>query len=47
MTSNLCGNNQEFWEEVEKATKESLQKRIDLWDGAYNKIMNRTNTALV
>lgn len=47
MTSNLCGNNQEFWEEVEKATKDSLQKRINLWDGAYNKIMARTNTALV
>ncbi len=47
MTSNLCGSNQEFWEEVENATKDSLQKRIDLWDGAYNKIMDRTNTALV
>ena len=41
MTSNLCGNNQEFWEEAEKTTLDSLQKRIDLWDGAYSQIMKR------
>jgi hypothetical protein len=41
MTSNLCVSG-EFWEEAELATLESLQKRIDLWDGAYRKIVNRT-----
>ena len=45
MTSNLCGTNELFWKEAEQATTESLQKRIDLWDGAYRQIMNRKNTA--
>jgi hypothetical protein len=42
MTSNLCGTNEQFWEEALQATIESLKKRIELWDGAYHKIMNRT-----
>jgi len=41
MTSNLCGENQAFWDQAEKATIESLQKRITLWNGAYNQIINR------
>lgn len=45
MTSNLCGTDDQFWKEAEQATIESLQKRIDLWDGAYRKIINRTTTA--
>jgi len=45
MTSNLCGTNEQRWKEVEQATIESLQKRIDLWDGAYRQIINRTTTA--
>jgi hypothetical protein len=45
MTSNLCGTNDQFWKEAEQATIESLQKRIDLWDGAYQQIINRTTTA--
>ena len=45
MTSNLCGTNQLFWEEAEKITINSLQKRINLWDGAHRKIMNRKTTA--
>jgi len=39
MTSNLCGLNEQYWEEAEQATIESLQKRIDLWDGAYKQIV--------
>lgn len=39
MTSNLCGENKEYWREAGLATIESLQKRIDLWDGVYNQIM--------
>ncbi len=38
MTSKLCGTNEQFWNEAEHATLESLQKRIELWDGVYNKI---------
>jgi hypothetical protein len=44
MTSNLCGINDQFWKEAEQATIESLQKRIDLWDGAYQQITNRITT---
>ena len=42
MTSNLCGTDEQFWKEAEEATIESLQKRIDLWDGVYRQIINRT-----
>lgn len=38
MTSNLCGQNQTFWEEAEKTTVESLKRRIGLWDGASKEI---------
>jgi Protein of unknown function (DUF3050) len=44
MTSNLCGTDEQFWNEAQKATVESLQKRIDLWDGAYRQIMSRKTT---
>ena len=30
---------------AQKATIESLQKRIDLWDGVHRQITNRTTTA--
>ena len=45
MTSNLCGTDDKFWKEAEQATIDSLQKHIDIWDGAYKKIMNRTTAA--
>lgn len=38
MTSKLCGTNEQFSDEAGHATLESLQKRIELWDGVYNKI---------
>ncbi len=38
MTSNLCADNHELWEQAELATIESLKQRINLWDGAYNEI---------
>jgi hypothetical protein len=41
MTSNLCGSNDQFWQEAEQATIQSLQKRIKLWDGAYQQIISR------
>lgn len=45
MTSNLCENNQEYWKEAEQATVESLKRRIELWDGAYNHILSKKNTS--
>jgi hypothetical protein len=41
MTANLCGNDEQKWLEAEKATIESLQKRINLWDGVLEEIMER------
>lgn len=41
MTSNLCGENNEYWKEAQLATIESLQMRINLWDGAYKQIMKK------
>jgi hypothetical protein len=41
MTSNLCGTDEQCWEEALQATIESLKKRIGLWDGAHKQIMNR------
>ncbi len=39
MTANLCGTDEQYWQEAEQATIESLQKRIDLWDGVYKQIV--------
>ncbi|MFA4868226.1 MAG: DUF3050 domain-containing protein [Pedobacter sp.] len=38
MTSELCGESESYWKAAEAATIRSLQKRIELWDGAYQKI---------
>ncbi|SEJ53672.1 Protein of unknown function [Dyadobacter sp. SG02] len=38
MTANLCGDNEAFWQEAEKATIVSLERRIALWDGVYEEI---------
>lgn len=46
MTSNLCGADDQFWKEAEQATIESLQKSIDLWNGAYRQIISRTSTTM-
>ncbi|MEX1187755.1 MAG: DUF3050 domain-containing protein [Bacteroidia bacterium] len=40
MTSNLCNTNELFWKEAELAVIESLQMRIELWDGVYNHLTN-------
>lgn len=40
MTANLCGENESFWQEAELVTVESLKRRIDLWNGAYDRIMS-------
>lgn len=41
MTSNLCGQNEQFWKEAEEATILSLQKRIKLWDGVYDHLTSK------
>ena len=43
MTSNLCGENTNSWDEAEIATIESLQNRLNLWDGAYKQILKRNS----
>jgi hypothetical protein len=46
MTSNLCDKNEQFWKEAEQATIESLQKRIELWNGVYNMIRLKKTVAV-
>lgn len=41
MTANLCEQNDQFWEEAEAATIQSLQMRINLWNGIYESILKR------
>jgi hypothetical protein len=41
MTSNLCGENEQGWEEAEEEILLSLKKRITLWDGVYKEICSR------
>ena len=41
MTSNLCGTDEQFWMEAEQTTLQSLQKRINLWDGVYRELSER------
>ena len=41
MTSNLCGTNEQFWLEAQQTTIQSLQKRINLWDGVYQELTER------
>jgi pyrroloquinoline quinone (PQQ) biosynthesis protein C len=41
MTSNLCGDNELFWEEATEASIKSLQSRIALWDGIYEIIIQK------
>lgn len=38
MTANLCGDNEAYWKEADKAIEQSLQKRMQLWDGVYKQL---------
>jgi hypothetical protein len=38
MTSTLCGDNEEYWNEAEEAIHFTLRKRLGLWDGALAEI---------
>lgn len=39
MTAALCGTDEKIWQEVEQVTLNSLQQRINLWDGIYDEIL--------
>lgn len=41
MTANLCGTNEQFWQEAEEATRLSLLQRIALWDGVYEQLKQK------
>lgn len=41
MTEKLCEKDEAFWAEAEATTKLALQKRIDLWNAAYNEIVKQ------
>lgn len=41
MISELCGNDEQKWSEVEEVAIESLQKRIQLWDGIQEAIAKK------
>ena len=47
MTSNLCGNNEQRWQEAEHAVVESLKMRKVLWDGVYEEIMRKKSIPVV
>jgi pyrroloquinoline quinone (PQQ) biosynthesis protein C len=38
MTSNLCGDNEAYWEEAQEAVIQALKQRKELWDGVLNEI---------
>jgi hypothetical protein len=41
MTANLCGEDDALWQEAEAATIRSLEKRLALWDGAFEQIVRQ------
>ena len=45
MTANLCKDNEQYWKEAEEAVINSLKQRIELWDGVYKQLTERTTTA--
>ncbi len=41
MIEKLCGGDDKLWQEVENIAVQSLQKRIELWDGIYEQLNNK------
>jgi hypothetical protein len=46
MTANLCGTDEKLWLEAESAIVDTLQKRIELWDGIYNEILSNKRSKI-
>lgn len=44
MTANLCKDNEQYWKEAEEAVINSLKRRIELWNGVYKQLTERTKT---
>lgn len=40
MTAELCGDDEQKWDEITAASITALQKRLKLWDGVYEEILN-------
>jgi hypothetical protein len=38
MTTELCGDNDQYWQQATQAVKQALQARIDFWDGILETI---------
>ena len=41
MVSNLCCTDENYWKEAAEVSVQCLQKRIELWDEVYEKIIAR------
>ena len=42
MTANLCNDNEQYWKEAEESVIHSLKQRIELWNGVYRQLTERT-----
>lgn len=47
MVEDLCGNDDEKWEEVKHTAEKSLKSRLQLWDGIEAEILTKSETLSV
>jgi hypothetical protein len=47
MTAHLCSENETHWREAEEACVESLKRRMELWNGAYQQIIKNKSDRFV
>ena len=45
MVKELCGDDETKWSEVEEVAKQSLMKRIELWNAINSMIINKRKIA--
>jgi len=43
MTANLCQDNEQYWKEAEAAVINSLETRIELWNGVYRQLTEKNH----